>query len=96
MNPKNLLKTLLAAAVIAVGFNSFAIEFSTGTLKVAQFKLDNGLTVILNEDHSKPEVFGVVAVRAGGKNDPADATGLAHYMEHMLFKGTQSLGTIDW
>jgi predicted Zn-dependent peptidase len=96
MKPIHLLKTLLAAAVIAVGFNSFAIEFNSGSLKIAQFKLDNGLTVILNEDHSKPEVFGVVAVRAGGKNDPADATGLAHYMEHMLFKGTQSLGTIDW
>lgn len=96
MRLKNLFKLLLVAFIIAAGYNSYAIEFSSGTLKISQFTLDNGLTVILNEDHSKPEVFGIVAVRAGGKDDPADATGLAHYMEHMLFKGTQSLGTIDW
>jgi predicted Zn-dependent peptidase len=64
--------------------------------KVRQFKLDNGFTVILNEDHLKPEVFGVIVVKAGSKDDPADATGMAHYQEHMLFKGTEELGTINW
>ena len=54
------------------------------------------MTVILNPDNSLPEAFGVVIVKTGGKNDPPDATGLAHYMEHMLFKGTQQLGTTDW
>ena len=77
-------------------FISSAIEFNSGTLNIKQFVLENGLTVILNEDNSKPEIFGVVIVKAGGKNDPSDATGLAHYMEHMLFKGTQELGTVDW
>lgn len=65
-------------------------------LNVTTYKLDNGLTVILNEDHTKPEVFGLVAVKVGSKNDPADATGLAHYQEHMLFKGTEDLGTTNW
>ncbi|MFH2096224.1 MAG: insulinase family protein [Bacteroidota bacterium] len=65
-------------------------------IKVEEYKLDNGLTVILQEDHTKPQVFGAVTVRAGGKNDPDDATGMAHYQEHMLFKGTDELGTIDW
>jgi predicted Zn-dependent peptidase len=96
MRIKFLLSSLITFIIISLGYSSNAIEFNKGTIKITQFKLENGLTVILNEDHSKPEVFGVVAVRAGGKNDPADATGLAHYMEHMLFKGTQSLGTIDW
>lgn len=58
--------------------------------------LENGLTVILDENHSQPEVFGMVVVKAGGKNDPEDATGMAHYQEHMLFKGTTELGTVDW
>ncbi len=58
--------------------------------------LDNGLTVILHEDHRNPKVFGTVITKAGGKDDPWDATGLAHYMEHMLFKGTTELGTSDW
>lgn len=63
---------------------------------IEKIELENGLTVFLNEDHSKPEVFGLVVTKAGGKDDPADATGLAHYMEHMLFKGTTELGTSNW
>jgi zinc protease len=60
------------------------------------FTLKNGLTVYLNPDPDASTVFGLVAVKAGGKNDPADATGLAHYQEHMLFKGTTELGTTNW
>jgi zinc protease len=60
------------------------------------YVLDNGLTVYLNPDPHASTVFGLVAVKAGSKNDPADATGLAHYQEHMLFKGTKELGTTDW
>ncbi len=63
---------------------------------IQKYKLANGLTVILYENHSQPTVFGSVAVRAGAKDDPTDATGLAHYMEHVMFKGTQDLGTYDW
>jgi predicted Zn-dependent peptidase len=65
-------------------------------INVQQFRLKNGLTVILNEDHTKAEVFGLIVVKAGSKNDPADATGMAHYQEHMLFKGTTDMGTTDW
>lgn len=63
---------------------------------IKQFTLSNGLKVILDENHSQPEIFGLVIVKAGGKNDPSDATGMAHYQEHMLFKGTTTLGTINW
>jgi len=65
-------------------------------LKVKKFKLENGLTVYLNEDHSKPEVFGAVVVKAGSKNDPKEFTGTAHYFEHMMFKGTDKIGTLNW
>lgn len=64
--------------------------------RIETYKLKNGLTVILKEDHRQPKVFGVVITRAGAKDDPADATGMAHYQEHMLFKGTQTLGTTNW
>ncbi|MEO0471237.1 MAG: pitrilysin family protein, partial [Bacteroidota bacterium] len=64
--------------------------------QVISYTLDNGLTVILNEDHHQPQIFGGVAVNAGGKQDPADATGMAHYLEHMLFKGTRELGTSNF
>jgi predicted Zn-dependent peptidase len=68
----------------------------SGSVKVTHFTLDNGLEVYLNEDHNTPDVFGAVAVKAGSKYDPADATGMAHYLEHMCFKGTQDMGTTDY
>ncbi|SDB88850.1 M16 family metallopeptidase [Williamwhitmania taraxaci] len=65
-------------------------------LKVTTHKLSNGLTVFLNEDHTSSKVFGAVVVKAGGVNDPKDATGIAHYFEHMMFKGTDKIGTTNW
>jgi zinc protease len=60
------------------------------------YTLDNGLQVWLSRNTDAPRVQTNIAVRAGSKNDPADATGLAHYLEHMLFKGTSHIGTRDW
>ena len=79
-------------------YSSF-FALSQNTLKpfeVTEFTLDNGLTVMLSENHDTSKIFGVVAVKAGGKNDPSDATGIAHYLEHVLFKGTNELGTTDY
>jgi zinc protease len=64
--------------------------------QVFEKKLANGFTIYVMENHDQPQVFGAVAVRAGSKNDPADATGMAHYLEHMLFKGTRTMGTINY
>jgi predicted Zn-dependent peptidase len=60
------------------------------------FKLPNGLSVFVWEDETTPDVFGMVAVNVGAKEDPEEYTGLAHYLEHMLFKGTEQIGTLDW
>lgn len=60
------------------------------------YRLDNGLTVYLTENHETPRFHAEIVVRAGSKHDPAEATGLAHYLEHMLFKGTQNMGTFDY
>jgi zinc protease len=65
-------------------------------LYVEQYTLKNGLTVYLNEDHTQPNILGAVVVKGGSKRDPADATGIAHYFEHIMFKGTDKLGTIDY
>ena len=61
-----------------------------------QYQLDNGLTVYLWEDHDQPDVQGWTVTRAGSIDEPATATGLAHYLEHMLFKGTDRIGALDW
>lgn len=58
-------------------------------------RLRNGLTVYLSPNKGLPRVTAWIAVRAGSKNDPADSTGIAHYLEHMLFKGTHRLGALD-
>lgn len=60
------------------------------------YTLDNGLKVYISENHAEPRVQTNIAVRTGSKQDPADATGLAHYLEHMLFKGTSELGALNW
>ena len=78
---------------------SILIAFNCGKqspLDVEIYKLDNGLTVMLNEDHNETSVFGAVVVDGGGKRDPSDATGIAHYLEHVLFKGTSKMGTVDY
>src|SRR5690554_2259769 len=60
------------------------------------YTLDNGLKLFMSVNKDEPRVVTQIAVRTGSKQDPADATGLAHYLEHMLFKGTSQYGTKDW
>ena len=65
-------------------------------MSVRIYRLDNGLTVYLTENREEPRFYAEISVRAGSKHDPAEATGIAHYLEHMLFKGTQNFGTLDY
>jgi predicted Zn-dependent peptidase len=60
------------------------------------YTLKNGLTVILSPISKDPRMQVYIATKAGSKTDPADHTGLAHYLEHMLFKGTTQYGSLDW
>ncbi|MFA5011342.1 MAG: insulinase family protein [Ignavibacteria bacterium] len=60
------------------------------------YKLENGLTVFMSVNNAEPRITTRIAVKAGSKNDPSDATGLAHYLEHMLFKGTSNFGSKDF
>ena len=65
-------------------------------LNIREYTLDNGLKVFMSVNNEAPKVQTYIAVRAGSKNDPHETTGLAHYLEHMMFKGTERLGTTDW
>lgn len=64
-------------------------------MKARFYTLKNGLSVILSVNKKEPRIQTLIGVRAGSKNDPADHTGLAHYLEHLLFKGTYKYGTLD-
>ncbi len=75
-------------------FNYETVE--NDPLKSRIYKLDNGLTVYMTVYKDEPRIQTYIPVKAGSKMDPADATGLAHYLEHMLFKGTDKFGTKDF
>ena len=63
---------------------------------VRVYTLKNGLTVILSPTNKDPRIQCYVAIKAGSKTDPSTNTGLAHYLEHMMFKGTDKYGSLDW
>ena len=86
-------KLFILFLLLLAGTWAFA---QTGDLKTKTIHLDNGLKVVMCEDHSQPEIYGAVYVHAGSKNDPTDATGMAHYFEHIMFKGTDRIGTTNW
>jgi len=80
---------LLTLTLLFYGFG-----ISAQSIKV--YKLSNGLTVILDSNDSDTHISGRVVVNVGSADENINATGAAHYLEHMLFKGTEELGTINW
>lgn len=75
----------------------YTYKFVTNDPSKARFyTLKNGLTVILSPTNKDPRIQSYIAVKAGSKTDPAKNTGLAHYLEHMIFKGTDKYGSLDW
>ncbi|ROI08109.1 insulinase family protein [Chryseobacterium sp. H3056] len=77
--------------------NGYSYKYVTNDPMNARFyTLENGLTVILSPTKTDPRIQAYVAVKAGSKTDPSTNTGLAHYLEHMLFKGTDKYGSLDW
>lgn len=65
-------------------------------INVRHFTLSNGLQLFLSVNPREPRIFSNIVFRTGSKYDPAETTGLAHYMEHMLFKGTSRIGALNW
>jgi zinc protease len=77
--------------------NNYTYETVTNDpLKARIYTLSNGLKVYLSVYKDTPRIQTYIAVRAGSKNDPSTTTGLAHYLEHILFKGTSKIGTSNW
>lgn len=72
------------------------VTYSHDAMNVRIYKLKNGLEVYLSVYKDAPRIQCLIPVRAGSKNDPAETTGLAHYLEHLMFKGTTHYGTMDW
>ena len=88
----------MAVAVFALSSCSeYSYEKVNGDpLGTRIYTLDNGLKVYLSVNKEQPRIQTIISVRVGGKNDPAETTGLAHYFEHLMFKGTDKFGTSDY
>lgn len=95
---KFLMLPLLLALTVACSTDS-KYKYETvpdDPLNARIYTLDNGLKVYLTVNPETPRIQTYIAVRVGGKNDPAETTGLAHYFEHLMFKGTESFGTQNY
>ena len=89
----------LVLAALALGSCSSKYTYETvpdDPLQARIYTLDNGLKVYMSVNPDEPRIQTYIAVRVGGKNDPAETTGLAHYFEHLMFKGTTNFGTQDY
>ncbi len=88
---------LLGASVWCYGCQSAKYEtVPNDPLQAKIYTLPNGLKIYMTVNKDEPRIQTYIAVRAGGKNDPAETTGLAHYFEHLMFKGTKQFGTMNY
>ena len=93
---KSALFVLLLALALPLAAKEYKYQTVPGDLmKTRIYTLDNGLTVYLSVNNEKPRIQTYIAVRTGSRNDPPETTGLAHYLEHLMFKGTRQFGTTD-
>ena len=98
-------KILLLITIFNIQYSIFNVQFaqnynpetfSSDPIQAKIYTLANGLKVYISVNKNEPRIQTNIAVRAGSKNDPSDNTGLAHYLEHMVFKGTSHIATTNW
>ena len=90
------LLSLVLLMALAVGCDKGYESVDGDPMNARIYTLDNGLKVYMSVLDKEPRIQTFIAVRAGAKNDPAETTGLAHYFEHLMFKGTESFGTQNY
>ena len=88
-------------SILAILLSACCSKYSYETVKndptkTRIYTLENGLKVYLSVNKDEPRIQTYIGVRVGSKNDPAETTGLAHYFEHLMFKGTKNFGTSDY
>ena len=98
MNMKRfLILAVVVLSMLATACSKYKYETVKGDpMKTRIYTLPNGLKVYMSVNKEAPRLQTAIAVKVGGKNDPAETTGLAHYFEHLMFKGTPNYGTSDY
>ena len=98
---KKRLTNLLLTAILLISGSVFAQQYNYQTFKndplnTRLYTLQNGLKVYMTVNKEEPRIQTYIPVRVGGKNDPFETTGLAHYFEHLMFKGSEKFGTQNY
>ncbi|MCQ2144792.1 MAG: insulinase family protein [Bacteroidales bacterium] len=96
---KRIITAVFAAAAMFLAASCSGIKYETvagDPLNTKIYTLDNGLEVYMTVNKETPRIQTYIAVKVGAKNDPLETTGLAHYFEHLMFKGTEQFGTSDY
>ena len=83
------MKKILLTAALGIGV--FSTQAQSNKIEFEQYKLKNGLEVILHEDHSTPIVAVTVLYHVGSKDENPERTGFAHFFEHLLFEGSENI-----
>ena len=96
---KKLIKLIALVAISVAALSSCGPKYETvknDPQDTKIYTLDNGLKVFMSVNKETPRIQTYIAVKVGSKNDPSETTGLAHYFEHLMFKGTEKFGTSDY
>ena len=89
-----ILAIIVAMLAVSCGYRYESVKGDKSATRI--YTLDNGLKVYMSVNKVEPRLQTMIAVRVGSKNDPAETTGLAHYFEHLMFKGTDKFGTQNY
>ena len=89
-----LMVLVVAMLAVSCGYRYESVEGDATATRI--YTLRNGLKVYMSVNKEQPRLQTMIAVRVGSKNDPAETTGLAHYFEHLMFKGTDKFGTQNY
>ena len=88
---------MVTLTALAASCSRYSYETVKGDPTGARiYTLDNGLKIYTIVNKDEPRIDAHIAVKVGSKNDPQETTGLAHYFEHLMFKGTKQFGTQDY
>jgi predicted Zn-dependent peptidase len=79
----------------AVAVLSAAVPAAAQNIDAREYWLDNGMQVLMVERHEAPTIMAAIFARVGSANETTGITGISHLFEHMMFKGTETIGTKD-
>ena len=91
-----ILRKIFVAVIACIAWCATLSAASNDPINLQTYTLGNGLKVFISVNKEKPRITAHVAVNTGSRNDPAETTGLAHYLEHLMFKGSKKFGTSNY